>query len=61
MVLAVAAELDYEIYMLDLQTTFFNADVEEEGFVKMPPGDERRNETEVPLAMKLKKSLYGLR
>ena len=40
--------------MLDVQTTFLNADVEEEVFVKMAPGG-------VPLAMKLKKILYGLR
>ena len=61
MVLPIAAELDYEIYMLDVQTAFLNADVEEEVFVKMDPGYERSNEFEVPLVMKLKKSLYGLR
>ena len=61
MVLPIAAELDYEIYMLDVQTAFFNADVEEEVFVKMDPGYERSNEFEVPLVMKLKESLYGLR
>ena len=37
-VLAIAAELDYEVYMLDVQTAFLNADVDEEGFVKMAPG-----------------------
>ena len=36
MVLAIAAKLDYEVYMLDLQTKFLNADVEEEVFVKVP-------------------------
>ena len=35
MVLAIAAELDYEVYMLDVQTAFLNADIEEE--VKCPP------------------------
>ena len=29
MMLAIAAELDYEIYMMDVQTAFLNADVEE--------------------------------
>ena len=37
MVLAIAAELDYEVYMQDMQTAFLNADVEEEVFVKMSP------------------------
>ena len=61
MVLAIAAELDYEVYMLDVQTALFNTNTEEEVFVKMAPGYERRNESGVPLVMKLKKSLYGLR
>ena len=59
MVLAIVVELDYEVYMLDVQTTFFNADVEEEVFVKMALGYECRNESGVPLVMN-KKSLYGL-
>ena len=61
MILAIAAELDYEVYMLDVQTAFLNADVEKEGFVKMAPGYERSNESGVPIVMKLKKRLYGLR
>ena len=60
MVLAIAVELNYEVYMLDVQTVFLNADVEEEVFVKMAPGYERNNESGVPLVMKLKISLYGL-
>ena len=40
MVVAIAAELDYEIYMLDVQTTFLDADVEEKAFVKSPLGYE---------------------
>ena len=56
-VLAIAAELDYEVYVLDVQTSFLNADVEEEVFVKTVPGYERSNESGVPLVMKLKKSL----
>ena len=35
MVLAIAAELDYEVLMLDVQTAFLNANVEEEVYVKM--------------------------
>ena len=47
--------------MLDVQTAFLNADVEEEVFVKMAPGYEGSNESGVSLPMKLKKSIYGLR
>ena len=43
MVLAIAAELNYEIYMLDVQTPFLNADVEEKAFGKSPLGYERSN------------------
>ena len=42
-VLAIAAELDYVIYMLDVQTPFLNADVEEKASVKSPLGYERSN------------------
>ena len=52
MMLAIAAELDYEIYMMDVQTAFLNADVDEEVFVKMPPGYERINKAGVPLVTK---------
>ena len=59
--LAIAAELDYEVLMLDMQTAFLNADVEEEVYVKMAPGYETYDTSGVPFVMKLKKSLYGLR
>ena len=61
MMLAVAAELDYEVLMLDVQTAFLNADVEEEVYVKIAPGYETSDMSEVPFVMKLKKNLYGLR
>ena len=47
--------------MLDVQTEFINADVEEEVLVKMLPAYERSNESGVPFIMKLKKILYVLR
>ena len=37
MMLGIAVELDYEVHMLDVQTAFLNADVEEDVFVKMAP------------------------
>ena len=61
MMLAIAAELDYEVLMLDVQTAFLNADVEEEVYVKMAPGYEIYDMSGVPFVMKLEKSLYGLR
>ena len=61
MILAIAAELDYEVYILDVQIAFLNANKEEKNFVKMAPGYGRSNEFGVTLVMKLKKRLYGLR
>ena len=61
MMLAIAVELNYTVHMLDVQTTFLNADVEEDVLVKMAPGYETNDEAGVPLVMKLEKSLYGLR
>ena len=57
MMLAIAAELDYEVLMLDVKTAFLNADVEEEVNVKMAPGYETYDMSGVPFVMKLKKSL----
>ena len=59
--LAIATELDYEGLMLDVQTAFLNADVEEEVYVRMTPGYETYDKSGVPFVMKLKKSLYSLR
>ena len=59
--LAIAAELDYEVLMLDVQIAFLNADVEEEVYVKMAPVYETYDMSGVPFVMKLKKSLYALR
>ena len=61
MMLAIAVELDYEVFVLDVQTAFLNADVEEDIFVKMPPGKENTDRSGVPLVMKHKTSLCGLR
>ena len=58
MMLAIAAELDYEVLMLD--TVSLNADVEEEVNIKMALGYETYNKSGVPFVMKLKKSLQGL-
>ena len=57
MLLPITAELNYEVYMLNVQTSFLKADVEEKISVKMDPGYERSNESGVPLIMKFKKGL----
>ena len=61
MVLAIAADFDFECWQLDYNTAFLNAKVEEEVYVKMTPGYEEFNNDGVPMVMRLLKSLYGLR
>ena len=61
MMIAIAAELDYKVHILDVQTAFLNADVEDDVFVKRAPGYKSNDEAEVLFAMKLKGSLSGLR
>ena len=61
MVLAIAAEFDFECWQLDYNTAFLNAKVEEEVYVKMAPEYEEFNNDGVPMVMRLLKSLYGLR
>ena len=61
MVLAIAAEFDFECWKLDNNTAFLNTKVEEEVNVKMAPGYEEFSNDGVPMVMRLLKSLYGLR
>ena len=61
MMLATAAELDYQKYTMDVQTTFLIADVEKEVFIKMPPRYKRSVKAGVPLVIHLKKRRYELR
>ena len=60
MVLAIAAEMNWEVVQLDVKTAFLYADIEEDVFVEMAPGYETTNRKEVQLVMKLGTSLYGL-
>ena len=60
-VLAIAAEFDFECWQLDYNTTFLNAKVEEEVYVKMAPGYEEFSNDGVPMVLSLIKSLFGLR
>ena len=61
MVLAIAAEFDFEYWQLDYNTAFLNAKVEGDVCVKMAPGYEEFSNDGVPMVMRLLKSLYGLR
>ena len=60
MVLAIAAEIDWEVRQLDVKTAFLHADIEEDLFVAEPPGFETEGKNGVSYVMKLGKSLYGL-
>ena len=62
MVLVTAVGFAWDILQLDAQTECIHAKVEEEVYVKMAPGCEKKDEkTGVLLAMRLRKSSYGLR
>ena len=61
MVLAIAAEFDFECWQLDYNTDFLNAKVKEEVYVKMAPGYKKFSNDGVLMVMRLLKSLYGLR
>ena len=62
MVLAIAAEMNWEVRQLDVKTAFLYDGIEEDVFVAEPPGVETQVKNGVPFVMKLfiGKSLYGL-
>ena len=51
MMLAITAELGYEVLMLDVQAAFLNADVEEEVYVNMAPRYETYGKSGVLLTL----------
>ena len=59
MMLAIAAEFDFECWQLDYNTAFLNAKVEEEVYVKMAPVYEEFNKDGVPMVMIFFKSLWS--
>ena len=59
--LAIPAELDDEVLMLNVKAAFLNADVEEEVYIKMAHGYETYDKSKVQFVMKLENSLYDLR
>ena len=58
--LLIAAEIEYDIHAMDIQTAFIDAVEEEEAFVKMPPGYERSSRSGISLVMKPNIKLFGL-
>ena len=60
MVLAIAAEINWEARQLDVKTDFLFADIEEEVLVAEPPSFERNDNEKGLQVMNLGKSLYGL-
>jgi hypothetical protein len=59
LILAMAAEKDWELDHLDFVTAFLNGDLEEEIYMKQPVGLEEKGKEQ--LVYKLHRSLYGLK
>ena len=58
-VIALAHSRDWPLYQLDVKSTFLNGTLEEEVFVKQPPGFEIKGEEDK--VFRLYKALYGLK
>ena len=56
MVLAIAAEFDFECWQLDYNPAFLNAKVEEEVYIKMAPGYEEFSNDGVPMVIGFSKA-----
>lgn len=59
LILAIAAQHNWEIQQLDVDTAFLYAPVEEEIYMEQPEGFERKDEDGNKLFCRLKKRLYG--
>ncbi|KAL0303185.1 UNVERIFIED_CONTAM: Retrovirus-related Pol polyprotein from transposon TNT 1-94 [Sesamum radiatum] len=58
-VLAVAAQLELQVYQLDVKSAFLNGEIEEEVYVEQPEGFIVKGKEEK--VCRLKKALYGLK
>ena len=54
-----AAHYDYEIWQMDVKTTFLNGNLEEEIYMMQPEGFIAKNQEH--MVCKLKRSIYGLK
>ena len=57
--LAVAASLDYEIWQMDVKTSFLNGSIEEDIDMQQPEGFIARGQEH--MACKLQRAIYGLK
>ena len=57
--LSCAANLDWDLQQFDVKNAFLHGDLEEEAYMKIPPGFD--NEQSQGKVCKLKKALYGLK
>ena len=60
MLLAIPAEMDWEVVQVDVNSAFLYAFLEEDVHVEAAPGYEKMDKDGVPLVIKLHKSPYGL-
>ena len=58
-VLSFAASMDMEIHHIDIKTAFLHGELDEELYMKQPPGFAKAGEEH--LVCKLRRSIYGLR
>lgn len=63
LILSLAPKLQWSLHQLDISNAFLNGDLEEEIYMKLPPGyAEIQGESFPPNALcKLHKSIYGLK